>query len=66
LLHAVPIALLAPVRTAEILSIQRKSTTNKDWAQKSSTAEIPTDNTATGIPTGFRVEIETENNVNCS
>ena len=55
LLHAVPITLLAPVRTAEIHSIQRKSTTNKAWAQNSSTAGISTDNTsentAAGIPT---------------
>ncbi len=60
-LHAAPIALLAPVRRAEIRSIQRKSTTNKAWAQKSSTAWIPTDNTsentAAGIPTWFRVEM---------
>ncbi len=55
LLHAVSYALLAPIRTAEIRSAQRKSTTNKAWAQKSSTAGIPTDNTtedtAAGIPT---------------
>ncbi len=53
LLHAVSIALLAPVRTAEIRSNQRKSTTHKAWAQKSSTAGIPIDNTSENTAAGI-------------
>jgi hypothetical protein len=62
-LLAVPIALLAPVKTADIHSIQSKSTLKKVCAHKSTldenfyidTAGIPADATV-GIPTGLRVK----------
>jgi hypothetical protein len=67
LLHAVPIALLAPVKTADIHSIQSKSTLKKVCAHNNQAtldencyidaAGISAEDTV-GIPTGLRVKLQ--------